>query len=180
MKKINNWKIGWLILGVLFLSGCASVQIVGNPPSFKSLPSVVAIGDITPANEKVQIPPEEIKEGQKILYETFKKELPEFTVVRNIRDLQQGTEDYLLVKTNIRMYHEAQPEMALTVVFAMSSQSAMEAEMIVVKHKGDEDLFKLHAAATGGCIWGKNAAYRANLEGMAKKLAGAIKRYAGK
>jgi hypothetical protein len=78
------------------------------------------------------------------------------------------------------MYHEARPEMALTVLFIMSSQSAMEAEMIVARHKGDEDIFRLHAFATGGCIWGKSAAYRANLEGMAKKLAGTIKRYEGK
>jgi len=180
MKRIKNWKIGLIIISVLFLSGCATVQLVGKPSSFKSLPSVVAIGDITPANEKVQIPSEEIKEGQKILYETFKKELPEFTVVRSIQDLPQGTEDYLLVKTKIRMYHEARPEMALTVLFVMSSQSAMEAEMVVAKHKGDEDLFKLHAAATGGCMWGKDAAYKGNLEGMAKELARTIKRYAGK
>lgn len=29
MKKINNWRIAWLIAGVLFLSGCASTMSYG-------------------------------------------------------------------------------------------------------------------------------------------------------
>ena len=95
MGEIKNWKFVSVIAGIIFLSGCASVQIVGKPTSLKSLPPIVVIGEITPANEKVKIPLERIKEGQEILFETFKKELPEFTILKSIEDLPQGIEDYL-------------------------------------------------------------------------------------
>ena len=169
-KKIKNWKTGSVVLGVLLLSGCASVQIVGKPSSFKSLPSVIVIGDITPADEKVKIPSEEIKTGQEILLGTFKKELPEFTVLENVQNLPAGTENYLLVETKIKIYQEAQ----------LLVMSLMSAEMAVTKYKEKEIIFKFPAAATAGSIWGKTAAYRENLKGMAKELAKTIKKYAGK
>ena len=169
-----------LLSAALFLSGCASVQIVGKPTSLKSLPSTVVIEDITPANEKVVIPAEEIKKGQDILFGTFKKELPEFTIIKSIQDLPQGLEDYLLVKTKILLYHEAQPQMIVTVIYMTNSMSFSETEMTVEKFKEKEDIFKFHAAGSAGCVWGKDAAYKGNLEGMAKELAGTIRKYAGK
>ena len=141
-EKIGNWSTGLAIIGVFLLSGCASVQIVGKPSSFKSLPSVVVIGDITPANEKVKIPSEEIKTGQEILFETFKKELPEFTVLENVQNLPLGTENYLLVETKIIIYQEAR-------VLVMS---LMSADMTVTKYKEKEIIFRFPAAAAGGCI----------------------------
>ena len=179
-EKMRNWKIGWLIAGVLFLSGCASVQIVGKPTSLKSLPPIVVIGEITPANEKVKIPLERIKEGQEILFETFKKELPEFTILKSIEDLPQGIEDYLQLGTKIILYHESQPQMIVTIIFATRAMSLMDAEMTVTRQKDKEIIFKFHASGALGMIYGKSAAYSQNLRVMAVKLAATIKRYAGK
>lgn len=179
-EKIRNWKTGWLIAGVLFLSGCASVQIVGKPASLKSIPPAIVIGEITPANEKVKIPTEKIKEGQEILFETFKKELPEFAVFKNIQDLPQGFENYLLLETKITLYHESQPLMVVTVIFATKAMSKMSAEMVVTRYKEKEIIFKFPAACSSGMIHGKSAAYTQGLRLMAKKLAITIKRYAGK
>ena len=169
-EKIRNWKAGLVIIGVLLLSGCASVQIVGKPATLKSLPPVVVVGDITPESEKVKIPQEEITEGREILLGTFKKELPEFTVLENVQNLPAGTENYLLVETKIKIYQEAQ----------LLAMSLMSAEMAVTKYKEKEIIFKFPAAATAGSIWGKSAAYRENLKGMAKELAKTIKRYTRK
>lgn len=177
---MRNWKISWLVVGVLFLSGCASVQIVGKPTSLKSLPPIVVIGEITPANEKVKIPPEKIKEGQEILFETFKKELPEFTVLKSIQDLPEGLEDYLQLGTKIIIYHESQPQMIVTIIFATRVMSVTETEMVVTRQKDKEIIFKFHTAGAAGIIYGKSAAYSQNLRAMAKKLAGTIKRYAEK
>ncbi len=167
---MNKLKVGWLIAGVLFLSGCASVQIVGNPSFLKSLPSVVVIGDITPENEKVKIPSEEIKTGHEILFETFKNELPGFTVLENVQNLPAGTENYLLVETKIKIYQEAR----------FMAMSIMSADMTATKYKEKEVIFKFPAAAAVGSVWGKSAAYRENLKRMAKELAGTIRKYAGK
>jgi hypothetical protein len=169
-----------LAVTVLFLSGCASVQIIGKSASLKTLPSTVVIGNITPASEKVIIPPEQIEKGRNILFGTFKKELPEFTVIKGIQNLPQGVEDYLLVKTKIMLYHEAEPKMIVTVIYITNSMSFSETEMTVEKFKEKEDLFKFHAAGSAGCVWGKDAAYKGNLEGMARELARTIKRYANK
>lgn len=179
-EKIRKWKMGLVIIGVLFLSGCASVQIVGKPASLKSLPPIVVIGEITPANEKVKIPPEKIKEGQEILFETFKKELPEFTVFRSIQDLSEGLEDYLQLGTKVIIYHESQPQMIVTIIFATRAMSVMETEMTVTRHKEKEIILKFHAASAGGVIYGKSGAYTMGLRAMAVKLARTIKRYAGK
>ena len=159
-----------LLSTALFLSGCASVQIMGKPSSFKSLPSVVVVGDITPADEKVSIPQEEITKGREILLETFKKELPEFTVFESIQKLPPGTENYLLVETKITVYQEAQ----------LLVMSAMSAVMTVTKYKEKEIIFNFPASAAVGSMWGKSAAYRENLKGMAKELAKTIRKYAGK
>ena len=180
MGEIKNWKFVSVIAGIIFLSGCASVQIVGKPTSLKSLPLIVVIGEITPANEKVKIPPEKIKEGQEILFETFKKELPEFTVLKSIQDLPQGIEDYLQLGTKIILYHESQPQMIVTVIFATRAMSITETEMVVTRQKDKEIIFKFHATGACGIIYGKSAAYSLNLRTMAVKLAATIKRYAGK
>jgi len=177
---MKAWKTIIITASVLFLSGCASVQIVGKSASLKSLPSTVVIGDIAPASEKVIISPEQIKKGQDILFETFKKELPEFTVIKSAQDLPQRVEDYLLVKTKIMLYHEADPKMIVTVVYMTNSMSFSETEMTVEKFREKEDIFKFHAAGSAGCVWGKDAAYKGNLEGMAKELAKTIKRYANR
>jgi len=168
MKRIKGSVV--VIVATLFLSGCASVQIVGNPSSFKSLPSVVVVGDITPEGEKVKIPQEEITKGREILLETFKKELLEFTVFESIQNLPAGTENYLLVETKITIYQEAR----------LMAMSLMSADMTVTKYKEKEIIFNFPASAAVGSIWGKSAAYRENLKGMAKELAKTIKRYAGK
>ena len=63
------------IVGVLLLNGCATVQLM-EKFFLKSPPSVIVIGDITPANEKVSLSLEKVEQGRKILFETFKKELP--------------------------------------------------------------------------------------------------------
>ncbi|MEK6845740.1 MAG: hypothetical protein AABY26_03195, partial [Nanoarchaeota archaeon] len=150
MGEIKNWKFVSVIAGIIFLSGCASVQIVGKPASLKSLPPIVVIGEITPANEKVKIPPEKIKEGQEILFETFKKELPEFTVLKSIQDLPEGSEDHLLLGTKIIIYHESQPQMIVTIIFATRAMSLTETEMVVTRNKEKEIIFKFHAAGAAG------------------------------
>ncbi len=179
-EKINNLKIGCLIATVLLLSGCASVQIVGKPASLKYLPSTVVIGDIVPANEEVNISPEKIKEGQEILFKAFKKELPEFTVIKSIQDIPPGVENYLLVKTRIIRYHESRPEMLLTVVYWSAAMSFVDTEIVIAKYKENEDLYKLHASGAMGLAYGKSAAYTKNLEAIAKELAKIINKYAGK
>ena len=156
------------------------VQTCALPISLKSLPLIVVIGEITPANEKVKIPPEKIKEGQEILFETFKKELPGFTILKRIEDLPQGIEDYLQLGTRIILYHESQPQMIVTVIFATRAMSITETEMVVTRQKDKEIIFKFHATGACGIIYGKSAAYSLNLRTMAVKLAATIKRYAGK
>jgi len=169
-EKIKNWSIGLVIIGVLFLSGCASVQIVGKPSSFKTLPAIVVAGDITLADEKVGIPSEKIREGRDILFENFKKGLSEFNVLKSIQDLPPGVEDYLLVETKIRLYQEARP-------FVMSTVTL---EMTVTRYREKEVILKYPVAYFAGFLRGKSAAYTIGLTNGAQKVAAAIKRHARK
>lgn len=171
--------MGLAIIGVLFLSGCATIQIM-EKSLLQSPPSFIVIGDIIPANEKVKIPLEKIEEGQKIVFETFKKELPEFRVFKNIQDLPQGVEDYLLVETKIRLYREKRPLLATTIVFATAATSAMEAEMTVTKYKEKVVALKFPASSIGGIIFEKSFAYTQGLMVMATRVARTINKHARK
>jgi hypothetical protein len=55
--------------------------------------------------------------------------------------------------------------------------SFSETEMTVEKFREQEDIFKFHAAGSAGCVWGRDAAYKGNLEGVARELARTIKKY---
>lgn len=173
-------KLLFFSLVVIFLSGCATVQLM-DQSFLRSPPPVVVIGDITPASEKVKIPQEEIGKGREIIFEVFKKELPEFTILKTIQDLPAGLEDYLLVETKITFYQESKPYMAATVFFAGYAMSSTAAEMTVTKYREKVVVLRFpNSGGAAGFIYGKDGAYRQILKQQAEGLARNIKKYAGR
>lgn len=172
MNGIKSWKIGALIAGVLFLSGCATMQVVPVKEfSFKTpLPKTLVVGDIS-LEGKVKLPQEEINKGRETLYTAFKEELPEYQILMS--PPAQG--DYLTVGTKIGHIRKSRP-----LLLAMSTCKGELSVFLTHQDQAPTEILKTKipksAEAMAGLIYGKYGAFHGFLKIAAKKIASSLKK----
>lgn len=170
MKKMKNWKLGLIIAGVIFLSGCATMQVVPVKGfSFKTpLPKTLVVGDIS-LKEKVELPQEEINKGRETLYGAFKEELPEYQILMS----SPSEGDFLTIETKIVYIRKSRP---LLLPMGLVATSICNGEFSVFLNRQNQTQVeilktKIPSMRMAGLIYGKYGAYYSFLKIVAQKIA---------
>ena len=178
MRKI---KAGIAVLIVLFLSGCATLTVSkGTFTQVELLPKVLLVDEIV-LDKGVNLPQEEIIKGREILYNAFKKELPDYEIL-----LEKPAEgkNYLLAKVKITLVRKKRPSLIILFTNPLLSASLCNAELTLYfcqDNLSQTEVFKTHfsnkgAVAAGGSLRADYYACHYLLEKLVQRTAKEINR----
>ncbi len=178
MRKI---KAGITVLAVLFLSGCATLTVSkGTFTQVELLPKVLLVDEIV-LDKGVNLPQEEIIKGKEILYNAFKKELPDYEIL-----LEKPAEgkNYLLAKAKITLIRKKRPQLLVLIGNPFLSGSLCSGELTLYFCQDNlkrTEVFKVYlpkkAIFYSGALRSDYYAYHQFLEKLVQRTAKELTNY---